>query len=156
MSKRSKDEQILSAFEGYDEGLRLLLNESERRAEDSRLSPQERKKLAQMRRKQEERKQKAKEKWEQSKEMRMSVYLPKILQEQIQAIAQAEGASESQVITFFLFDALDRYERKEIGFWGYKHPSESPRYEWILVHPKDTERVAKVESRNSRKSGWSR
>jgi hypothetical protein len=139
-----------------DEQVAEILSDRQRHFDELRLSREERAKLVKMRRKEEERKQKAKEKWEQSKEMRMSVYLPKILQEKIQAIAQAEGASESQVITFFLFDALDRYERKEIGFWGYKHPSESPRYEWILVHPKDIERVAKVESRNSRKSGWSR
>jgi len=159
MKKRNTDEVLsafVSAFEGYDEGMHLLLEETQRREEENRLSPEEKRILKEMRRKEEERKRRAKEKWEQSKEMRISVYLPKILQDQIQAIAQAEGTSESQVITFFLFEALERYERKEIGFWGYKHPSGSPRYEWVLVHPKDTERVARVESRKLRKSSWSK
>jgi hypothetical protein len=148
MSKRSKDEQILSAFEGYDEGLRLLLNESERRAEDSRLSPQERKKLAQMRRKEEERKRKAQEKAEAQKANRFHVLLPKDLKRRLEEIAAEHGVSESQVVTFLLFEAVDRYKKGEIGFWGFKYPSKSPRYQFNLVHPKDTER----ESRKNEKS----
>lgn len=148
-----KNEEILSAFDGrFDEGLKLLLEDTQRRAEESHLSPAERKKLKEMRRKEAEKKRKAKEKWEEVKEARVSVYLPKTLQQAIKEIAEKDGTSVSQVIAFFLFEALERYERGEIGFWGYKHPSESPRYEWILVHPKDTERTERIESRKFKKS----
>lgn len=140
MSKRSKGDQVLSAFEGYDEGLRLLMEETERRAEESRLSPQERKKLAEMRRKEEEKKRKAKEKAEAQKANRVHILLPKDLKQIIGEIAREHSISESQVVTFLLFEAVDRYEKGEIGFWGFKHPSKSPRYEYNLIHPKDTER----------------
>ncbi len=146
MSKR-KDEQVLSAFEGYDEGVRYLLEESQRRAEESRLSPQERKKLAELRRKEEERKRKAKQKSQAQKENRFHLLLPRDLKKRIAEIALEHGVSESQVATFLLYEAIDRYDRGEIGFWGFKHPSKSPRYEFNLIHPKDTER----ESRKNEK-----
>ncbi len=149
---KSRNDQILSAFDGYDEGVRLLMEDAQRRAEESRLSPEEKRKLAEIRRKEAQKKQKAKEKWEQAKAQRVPVYLPTPLQETIDGIAQQEGVSRSQVITYLLFEAVERYERGEISFWGCKHPSESPRYEWLLVHPKDTERAGKVGSRKSRKS----
>jgi hypothetical protein len=152
MSKRKKDDQVLSAFEGYDEGLRLLMEETERRAEESRLSPEERKKLAQMRKREEERKRKEKEKAEGRKPNKVTVDIPFGLRQVLESIADKESVTVSQVITFFLFEAADRYEKKEIGFWGFKHPSESPRYDWILVHPNDYERMKKIEARKSKKS----
>ncbi|GAP11800.1 ribbon-helix-helix protein, copG family [Bellilinea caldifistulae] len=152
MSKRKKDDQVLSAFEGYDEGLRLLMEETERRAEESRLSPEERKKLAQMRKREEEKKRKEKARAMAREKNRVTTYLPTNLRERIERIAEKENVSMSQVITFFLFEAVERYDKGEIGFWGFKHPSESPRYNWILVHPQDVERTEKIESRKSKKS----
>ncbi len=153
MSKRRNDQEVLSAFEGFDEGVRLLMEETERRAEESRLSPQERKKLAEMRRKEEEKKRKAKEKAEAQKANRVFTYLPAELKETIEKIAAKESVSMAQVITFFLFEAVEQYQKNQIGFWGYKHPSESPRYDWILVHPNDVERMEKIESRKN-KNSW--
>jgi hypothetical protein len=147
MSKR-KDEQVLSAFEGYDEGVRFLLEESQRRAEESRLSPEERKRVAEWRRKEEERKRKAKQKAQAQRENRFHLLLPRDLKKRIAEIALEHSVSESQVATFLLYEALDRYDKGEIGFWGFKHPSKSPRYEFNLIHPKDTER----ESRKNEKS----
>lgn len=147
-----KNEEILSAFDGrFDEGLKLLLEDTQRRAEESHLSPAERKKLKEMRQKEAERKRKEAEKAKARAKNRVTTYLPTSLIEAIERIAETESVSMAQVITFFLFEALERYEQKEIGFWGYKHPSESPRYEWILVHPKDTERTEKIESRKFKK-----
>jgi hypothetical protein len=151
MSKR-KDEQVLSAFEGYDEGVRFLLEESQRRAEENRLSPEERKRVAEWRRKEEARKRKEKEKAKARQPNRMTVDLPTNLREVLEEIAQKEKVTVSQVITFFLFDSVERYQKNKIGFWGFKYPSESPRYEWILVHPHDTERMEKVELRKNKKS----
>lgn len=147
MSKR-KDEQVLSAFEGYDEGVRFLLEESQRRAEESRLSPEERKRVAEWRRKEEERKRKAKQKAQAQRENRFHLLLPRDLKKRVAEIALEHSVSESQVATFLLYEALDRYDKGEIGFWGFKHPSKSPRYEFNLIHPKDTER----ESRKNEKS----
>jgi len=135
-----------------DEQVAEILSDRQRHFDEMRLSREERAKLAQMRRKEEERKRKAKEKIQSRKHNRLTVDLPQALREALEAIADGESVTVSQVITFFLFEALERYERKEIGFWGYKHPSGSPRYEWVLVHPKDTERVARVESRKNKKS----
>lgn len=147
MNKR-KDEQVLSAFEGYDEGVRFLLEESQRRAEENRLSPEERKRLAEWRRKEEARKRKAKQKAQAQRENRFHLLLPRDLKKRIAEIALEHSVSESQVATFLLYEALDRYDKGEIGFWGFKHPSKSPRYEFNLIHPKDTER----ESRKNEKS----
>lgn len=139
MSKRK--EEILSAFEGYDEGIRLLLEETQRREEESRLSPAMRKKMAELKKKEEERKRKAREKASRQKPNRIHLLLPRSLKEKIADISNEQGVSESQVVTFLLFDSIERYERGEIGFWGFKYPSNSPRYAWKLVHPKDTERI---------------
>lgn len=147
MSQR-KDEQVLSAFDGYDEGVRFLLEESQRRAEESRLSPEERKRVAEWRRKEEERKRKAKQKAQAQRENRFHLLLPRDLKKRIEEIAVEHSVSESQVATFLLYEALDRYDKGEIGFWGFKHPSKSPRYEFNLIHPKDTER----ESRKNEKT----
>ncbi|MGB9880041.1 MAG: hypothetical protein ACPLRM_04690 [Anaerolineae bacterium] len=152
MTKRNQDDQVLSAFAGYDEGVQLLLNESQRRAEESRLSPQERKKLAELRRKEEEKKRREKEKARGRKPNKVTVDIPAGLREALESIAGKESVTVSQVITFFLFEAVERYDKGEIGFWGFKHPSESPRYDWILVHPKDVERTEKIESRKNKKS----
>ncbi len=147
-----KEEPILSAFERYDEGVSLLLEEAQRRAEESRLSPAEKKKLTELRRKEEERKRKEKAKSQSRKPNKVTVDLPQKLREQLDEIAEKERVTVSQIITFFLFEALERYEKGEMGFWGHKYYSESPRYDWILVHPRDEERVKKIESRKNKKS----
>lgn len=135
-----------------DEQVAAILSDGERRLEEMSLSREERNKLIEMRRKAEIKRKKAKEKWEAVKDERVSVYLPKTLQQAIKEIAEKDGTSVSQVITFFLYEALEWYQRGEIGFWGYKKPSESPRYSWILVHPQDVERQVRIESRKNKKS----
>jgi hypothetical protein len=115
---------------------------------ESRLSPEERKRVAEWRRKEEERKRKAKQKAQAQRENRFHLLLPRDLKKRIAEIALEHSVSESQVATFLLYEALDRYDKGEIGFWGFKHPSKSPRYEFNLIHPKDTER----ESRKNEKS----
>ncbi len=134
-----------------DEQVAEILSDRQRHFDEMRLSREEREKLLKQRRKEEERKRKAKAKAESQKANRILTYLPTDLRETIERIAEQESVSMAQVITFFLFEAAERYEKKEIGFWGYKHPSESPRYDWVLVHPKDTERTEKIESRKNKK-----
>ncbi len=134
-----------------DEQVAEILSERGRHFDELRLSREERAKLVEMRRKEEEKKRREREKAKARKQNRTTVDLPESLRKALETIAEKERVTVSQVITFFLFDAAERYEKKEIGFWGYKYPSESPRYDWILVHPKDVERMEKIESRKNRK-----
>ena len=83
---------------------------------------------------------------------KMTVDLPEALRKNLEVIANKERVTISQVITFLFFETVEKYERGEISFRGCKHRSDSPRYDWILVHPKDTERAQKIESRKSPKS----
>jgi len=135
-----------------DEQVAEILSAGQRRFDEQRLSREERAAVIRLREKAEEKKRKEKEKAESQKANRVLTYLPTSLRKDIERIAREEQVSMAQVITFFLFEAVDRYEKKEIGFWGCKHPSESPRYDFILVHPKDTERTEKIESRKNKKS----
>lgn len=151
MAKKGEYRPAIQPIPPADEQVAELLSEQQRHFEEMRLSREERTKVIELRRKAEERKRKAKQKAESQKENRVLTYLPASLQETIQRIAEQERVSMAQVITFFLFEATERYQKKEIGFWGYKHPSESPRYDYILVHPSDTERMEKIESRKNKK-----
>lgn len=135
-----------------DEQVAEILSRGERHFDELRLSREERERLLKMRRKEEEKKRKEKARAMAREKNRVTTYLPTGLRETIERIAEQESVSMAQVITFFLFEAAERYEKKEIGFWGYKYPSESPRYDWILVHPQDVERMKKIESRKNKKS----
>ncbi|WP_322508783.1 ribbon-helix-helix domain-containing protein [Anaerolinea sp.] len=135
-----------------DEQVAEILSRGERHFDELRLSREERERLLKMRRKEEEKKRKEKEKAKGRKPNKVTVDIPAGLREALESIASKESVTVSQVITFFLFEAVERYEKKEIGFWGFKYPSESPRYDWILVHPNDVERMEKIESRKNKKS----
>ncbi len=135
-----------------DEQVAEILSDRQRHFDELRLSREERDKLLQMRRKEEEKKRKEREKAKLRKPNKVTVDLPANLRELLEKIAQREGVTISQVITFLLFEAVPGYEENEIVFWGYKYPSESPRYDWILVHPNDVERMEKIESRKNKKS----
>lgn len=124
-----------------DEQVAEILSAGERHFEEQRLSREERAALIQLREKAEEKKRKAREKASRQKPNRIHLLLPRSLKEKIADISKDQGVSESQVVAFLLFDSIERYERGEIGFWGFKYPSNSPRYAWKLVHPKDTERI---------------
>ncbi|GAP06178.1 hypothetical protein ATHL_01024 [Anaerolinea thermolimosa] len=135
-----------------DEQVAEILSDRQRHFDELRLSREERERLLKMRRKEEEKKRREKEKARGRKPNKVTVDIPAELREALERIAGKESVTVSQVITFFLFEAVERYEKKEISFWGFKHPSESPRYDWILVHPKDEERKEKLESRKNKKS----
>ena len=137
-----------------DETVATILEEQQRRFDDLRLSPEEKRLLREKRRKEEEKKRKAQAKAAAQKPNRAMIYLPVALRERIEQVAAEEGVTVSQVITFFLFEALARFEEGEISFWGHKQLSSSPRYEWILTHPQDLERAEKNSARKKTKSGW--
>ena len=155
MSKEKRKGEYIPAVlppEDIDPAVAEILADRERHFRELRLSPEERKRLRLMREKERQRKEKERAKALAREKNRITTYLPSNLIQQIRDIATYEEVSMSQVITFFVFDAVERYKRKELSFWGYKHPSKSPRYEWNLVHPADIERMEKIRSTKSRKS----
>jgi len=141
----------IKPIEPVDETVARILDEQQRKFEEQKLSPAERKLLAERRKKEQERKRKERTKAEAREKNRITTYLPEKLIGQLKTIADSEGVSISQVITFFLFEALERFEKREFSFWSYKYKAESPRYHWNLVHPKDEERMAKIKSQENQK-----
>ena len=151
MNKKGSYLPAIHPIEPADEMVADILEEQNRRFEEQRLSPQERKHLSERRKREIERKRKEKEKALAREKNRITTYLPSDLIAKIDAIAKTEGVSLAQVITFFLFEALERFERKEFGFWSYKYPTSSPRYDWNLIHPKDSERMEKLKFGENKK-----
>ncbi len=133
-----------------DEQVAAILSDGERRFEEMSLSREERARLTEMRRKAAEKKRKEREKARERSKVTFDI--PPLLKTSLDELADKEGVTVSQVITFLLFEALERFDKGEISFWGCKERSQSPRYDWILVHPKDTERMEKIESRKNKKS----
>ena len=156
MTDKQKGQYVpaIRQLEPADERVAEILNDRQQHFDELRLSPPERKRLLELRQKKETRKKREKEKAVAREQNRLTTYLPVNLIAAIKAIAKKECVSLAQVITFLLFEAAEHYERQEITFWGHKHPSDSPRYDWNLVHPKDTERLEKLQSRKNKKSGW--
>jgi len=143
MKAKGEYRSALRPIPPADEQVAAILSEGERRFEEMSLSREERARLIEMRRKEAEKKRKAKEKAATQKENRFHILLPKHLKQRIAELANEHGVSESQVVAFLLFEAIARYEKGEIGFWGHKYPSKSPRYAWKLIHPNTEEQEKK-------------
>jgi hypothetical protein len=156
MAEKQKGQYIpaIRPIEPADERVAEILEDRQQHFDELRLSPPERKRLLETRQKKEMRKKKEREKAEELEKNRITTYLPTNLIKAIKTIANQEKVSMAQVITFFLLEMVGRYDHKEITFWGHKTPSDSPRYEWNLIHPKDTERLEKIQSRKTKKTGW--
>jgi len=151
MKPERKPLAAIKPIEPVDETVARILEEQQRRFDEQKLSPAERKLLAERRKREQERKRKEQAKAEARKNNRVTTELPVSLINRLKTIAESEGVSISQVITFFLFEALERFEKREFSFWSYKYKTESPRYHWNLVHPKDEERMAKIKSQENQK-----
>lgn len=154
MADKGSYRAALQPIEPMDETVATILGDQQRRFDEMRLSSEEKRILREKRRKDEEKKRKEKAKAQAQKPNRTLTYLPVALRERIEQIASDESVSMSQVITYFLFEALERFDKGEIGFWGHKQLSKSPRYDWVLMHPQDTERTEKSSAQKTKKSGW--
>jgi hypothetical protein len=154
MADKGSYRSALQPVEPLDDTVAAILEDQQRRFDEMRLSPEEKRTLREKRRKDEEKKHKMKAKAQAQKPNRTLTYLPVALRERIEQIATHESVSMSQVITYLLFEALERLDKGEIGFWGNKQPSKSPRYDWILIHPQDIERTEKKPLQKTKKSGW--
>ncbi len=156
MGEKKKGQYIpaIRQIEPADEQVADILEDRQQHFDELRLSPPERERLLELRQKKDAQKKQEKAKAEKREANRITTYLPIGLISAIVTIAKREGVTMAQVITFFLLEAVERYDRQEINFWGHKYPSDSPRYEWNLIHPKDQERMGKVHSGKSEKNGW--
>lgn len=153
MGKRS--DEIVVSFSApptaLDETVASIMDKETSRRDEMQLSPAERRKVIEQRRKDTARKEKAKAKAR--SQSRVTLIIPNTLMQRIESIATWHGVTTSQVVTFLLFEAADLYEKGAIRFDGHKQPSYNPRYDFELVHPKDTERQSR-RSAKKRKNGW--
>ena len=83
---------------------------------------------------------------------RLVLLLPKELKEQIASLAEAQRVTQSQVVTFFLYEALLAYRDGRIHFENYLLPTDSPRYDWMLVHPLDRERFSRYSEKKQKRT----
>lgn len=130
-----------------------MLGDVERRQEEMRLSPEERRKLAEMRQKEQAKRERAKQKAEQQAPNRIFLLMPVELKANLERIAAQEGVPVSQLCTFFLYESLRGFEAGTFQIGAYKQPSYSPRYDAELIHPSDTERRQRRNAQKDKK-GW--
>jgi hypothetical protein len=134
-----------SAFSNLhpDEVLDAMLKESDRKQAEAGLSSDERQLVIQKRKKAQSKKEAARRKSQAQLANRLQLLLPTDLKEKIQKLAAELQIPQSQVVTFFLYEAFQSYEKGSIHFDGFLLPSKSPRYEYNLIHPSDSERALK-------------
>ena len=128
-----------------------MLRESERKQTESNLSQEERRLLIEHRKREQSRKDTALRKSKEQAANRLVLLLPKELKEHIAMLAKAQRVTQSQVVTFFLYEALLAYRDGRFQFEEYLLPSDSPRYDWNLIHPLDSERFSRVSEKRQKK-----
>jgi hypothetical protein len=151
MTKRRNDEVVDLFALPLDETVHSILSEETRRRDEMQLSPDERKRIIEQRRKDTARKQAAKAKAQ--GQNKVTLVLPPKLVEKIEITARWQSVTTSQIVTFFLFEAMAQYEQGAIHFDGCKHPSYNPRYDYELIHPQDAERQERRSTKKKR-NGW--
>lgn len=151
MSKRRDDDLVQTFTAPADATVEAILNEETRRRDEMQLSPVERKLVIEQRRKDADRQAKAKAKAKRTN--RVTLVLPPDLVQRLDAVANWQGVTGSQVATFLLYEAMDQYDTGKISFDGHKHTSYNFRYDWELIHPMDADRN-QHRSEKKQKNGW--
>ena len=128
-----------------------MLRNSERRQNEASLSQEERRLLIEHRKREQARKEAEKNKSKEQAANRLVLLLPKELKEYIARLAEAQRVTQSQVVTFFLYEALLAYRNGNIRFEEYLMPSDSPRYDWMLIHPLDSERFTRFSKKRQKR-----
>lgn len=131
-----------------------ILRDSERKQAEAGLSQEERRQVIERRRRQQQKREKARRKAQLQLPNRINLTLPQDLKASLESIAEWNHVTVSQVVTCLLYEAVDQVQSGQINLAKYKVPSESPRYEYALLHPKDTERQQNLASAKKTKSGW--
>ncbi len=151
----NKTTPVRSAFETpADSTVEDILRDSERKQAEAGLSQDERRQVIERRRRQQEKREKAQRKAQAQLPNRINLNLPLDLKASLESIAKWNRVTVSQVVTCLLYEAVDQVQSGQINLAKYKVPSESPRYEYALLHPKDTERQQNLASTKKMKSGW--
>lgn len=107
-----------------DPAVNLLLQRTEQRHQEARLSPKER-----------ERKKKEREKIRARRPFHTTYDIPVELRERIKELAEAHGVPASQIATLGLLRFVEDLARGRVDLTPYKTPSRSPRYDFNLVLP---------------------
>ena len=128
-----------------------MLRDSERRQNEASLSQEERRLLIEHRKREQARKEAERNKSKEQAANRLVLLLPKELKEHIVRLAEAQRVTQSQVVTFFLYEALLAYRNGNIRFEEYLMPSNSPRYDWMLIHPMDSERFSRFSKKRQKR-----
>lgn len=136
-----------------DPSVEDILRESQRKQAEAGLSQEERRLLIERRQREQRRKEKARRKALEQLPNRINLMLPRDLKGRMEKIAGWIHVPVSQVVTFLLYEAVKQMEQGQIDLSQFRVPSESPRYDYNLIHPLDTERQSKLAG-EKRKSGW--
>ena len=129
-----------------------MLRDSERKQNEVSLSQEERRLLIEHRKRDRSRKEAERKKSKEQAANRLVLLLPKELKEQIASLAEAQQVTQSQVVSFLLYEALLAYRDGRIHFENYLLPTDSPRYDWMLVHPLDRERFLRYSQKKQKRT----
>jgi hypothetical protein len=130
-----------------DQIVNEMLSESRVKEQETHLSTTERRWLIEKRKKEEARQEKAKKKEKAQRPNKVSYLIPLELRLRIKSIATENSVSESQVATFLLLESLRLQEIGKLSFSQYLYTSNSPRFDFQLVHPDDQERSRRVSKK---------
>lgn len=107
-----------------DPAVNALLEQSQRRQAEQRLTRQER-----------EKKKKERDKIRRRRPYHTTYDLPVELRQRIKDIAEQHGVPASQIATLGLLMLVQALDEEQVDINAYKVPSRSPRYDWNLVLP---------------------
>ena len=122
-----------------DPAVSALLDQSQRRQAEQRLTRGER-----------EKKKKEREKIRKRRPFHTTYDIPVGLRERIKQVAEQHRVPASQVATLGLLMLVQALDDGQVDIGAYKVPSRSPRYDWNLVLPVD-EVLGEAGSRGRRR-----
>ena len=153
MGRHNPKEEALPAFTfAADEVVEEILGDADRRRDELKLSPEERKRVIEGRRKEQAKKERAKQKAAAKRANRTELLLPTNLKAHLAELAQEASVTESQLVTFLLFEAVELYRERKIEIEPYLSISANARYDFNLIHTNDTERAAQLSKKRERRS----
>ncbi len=93
---------------------------------------QQRKKESQMTEKEKKRRDRENARLIKRRVNQITIDIPSNLKPKLFALAEKEGIPVSQLVSALFLPNLQKLERGEISFWGFKRPSRCARYESVL------------------------
>src|SRR5271157_242432 len=87
------------------------------------------------------------------REQRTTFDLPPALRQRIKNLAEEQRLPASQLATLALLRFLQEYDQGKIDLAIYKKPSRSPRYDWNLVFPDESNLRNDLSPARSKRQG---